>query len=212
MSVAIWLTGPLSLTGSLLEKIGQLTIPYRIDTHYILSCNFDSNFVLPRSQWAKVKPAAWLASTTTASSDMTDTASKATDCSLAMMPKQLAKGSQITENNSLLMFQLHLSSMRLLVLHWRFFGLVFIIFYLIQIESTWQSLTVIWFLELCCALLCFACCFSAGCERFGHDHLGASLPNAAARARGCSSHSTESKSQTSAVFHRAKLKAAWTWA
>ena len=30
MSVAIWLTGPLSLTGSLLEKIGQLTIPYQL--------------------------------------------------------------------------------------------------------------------------------------------------------------------------------------
>ena len=32
MSVAIWLTGPLSLTGSLLEKIGQLTIPYQFNT------------------------------------------------------------------------------------------------------------------------------------------------------------------------------------
>ena len=42
MSVAIWLTGPLSLTGSLLEKIGQLTIPYRFnndDVVVIILCD-----------------------------------------------------------------------------------------------------------------------------------------------------------------------------
>ena len=45
MSVAIWLTGPLSLTGSLLEKIGQLTIPYRFNT-YAESSQFELELLL----------------------------------------------------------------------------------------------------------------------------------------------------------------------